>query len=167
MKKTSLLVVLVVVLALAAMGVAYGMWSETLNISGTVNTGTVNAEFSVGTISDNEIEGKDTAWCTSSLSNDGNTFYVTMNNGYPLYECYVTFDVHNVGSIPIHIHQPTFTGVPGELVVNFVDCYDQDTQLHTSQAAYCTLKVKVLQSASQGSTYNFSGTVFAHQYNEE
>lgn len=37
--------VLLLVLALATLGVGYGLWSKILFIQGTVNTGTVNAEF--------------------------------------------------------------------------------------------------------------------------
>ena len=36
---------IILVIALALMGVGYALWSETLTISGTVNTGEVDVEF--------------------------------------------------------------------------------------------------------------------------
>jgi len=39
--------VMLLVLALASLGMGYGLWSKVLTIDGTVNTGEVNAEFSL------------------------------------------------------------------------------------------------------------------------
>ena len=44
MKRLSILAI-VVIIALAAMGVAYGLWSKTLFVNATVNTGTVDAAW--------------------------------------------------------------------------------------------------------------------------
>jgi hypothetical protein len=167
-RKSLGLIALVLIIALASLGIAQGLWSETLNINGTVQTGTVNVELSMsGWTEDNEPANKDTATCTGALSDNNNTLTITISNAYPNYICYVkNMDVHNVGTIPVHVHQPVFTA-PAELTVELENCYAQDVQLHTNDAAYCNWKITVLQSAAQGSSYTFTGTIFAHQYNEE
>lgn len=157
---------LILVLVLASAGVAYGMWAETLTISGTVTTGTVNAELSIFDVWD--VETKPIGTCAAALSDTNNTLTVTVGTGYPLYECYVKFDVHNVGSIPIHIHQPVLVNPSSAfMTVSYQDCYAPDYQLHTGDTTYCTLKIVILQAAGQGATYTFGGTILAHQYNEE
>lgn len=167
-RKSFGMIALVLIIALASLGIAQGLWSETLNINGSVQTGTVDVQLSMsGWTVDNELTGKDTATCEWALSPDNNTLTITIKNAYPLYACYVkNMDVHNVGTIPVHVHRPVFIA-PDELTVSFDDCYLDDTQLHTGQAAYCNWKIEVKQIAAQGATYTFSGTIFAHQYNEE
>ncbi|MBI5945931.1 MAG: hypothetical protein HY864_16340 [Chloroflexi bacterium] len=157
---------LILVLVLASAGVAYGMWAETLTINGTVATGNVDAELSIFQVWD--VETKPIGTCAAVLSPDLNALTVTVGNGYPLYECYVKFDVHNVGSIPIHIHQPVLVNPSSTfMTVSYQDCYIQDYQLHTGDLTYCTLKIVILQAAGQSANYTFSGTILAHQYNEE
>jgi hypothetical protein len=51
---------MVLILALAGLGVGYGLWSKLLTIDGTVNTGTVNAIFDIAfTDDDNKIDNPD------------------------------------------------------------------------------------------------------------
>jgi hypothetical protein len=160
-------IAILLVIALATMGVAYGLWSKTLYIKGTVNTGNVDAELSIESVWD--VESKDVGTCEAALGSTyqtNDTLNITVGNGYPSYYCYVKFDVHSTGSIPIHIHQPVLD-VPSQLTVALQDCYAQDTQLHFSEKAFCTLSIHVEQEAAQNSSYGFSGTVFVHQFNEE
>jgi len=157
-------VAMLLVIALAAMGLVYGLWSETLTINGTVGTGSVDAAFS--NVETWDEETKPVGTCDAVLSADGNTLTVTINNGYPSYLCYVHFWVTNVGSIPIHVHLPTFSA-PNELEVELYKCYDEEQQIHSGAAYDCYFTVHVLQSAAQNSSYNFSGSIFAHQWNEE
>jgi hypothetical protein len=35
------------------------------------------------------------------------THEVTVANGYPSFNCFIKWDVHNTGTIPIHIYRPT------------------------------------------------------------
>lgn len=180
-------IVLILVLALAAVGVGYGLWSKTLFLHGVVNTGNVDAELSIERILEDEdeevpaqqdlprdpddtIEGKDIADCRAELSatnqlND--TLTITIEEGYPSFDCWVTFDVHSTGSVPIHIHRPVFDPIPPEITVVTEECYAEDTQLHFSERAFCTLRIHVEQIAEQNASYTFWGTVFVHQYNEE
>jgi hypothetical protein len=188
--------IILMVLALASVGVGYGLWSETLLINGVVNTGTVDAALSIvevdqswnfndGTIGngvndDNEAEGKDVAECVATMI-DENTMQVTITNGYPLFNCFVRWGVTNEGTIPLHVYQPdyfigsTFYGTWGigtietaELHINGwpYDCYTDPYQLHPGETEYCNLHVNIKQAAAQGATYSFQLKVFARQWNE-
>lgn len=161
---------MVLIVALAVVGVGSALWSKVLYIEGTVATGNVDAELSF--FDAFEPEEKDVGTCEGRLGDtnqENDTLFVEIGNAYPSYECWLTFDVHNIGTIPIHIHQPVFdlTGLGDVVEFDVLECYPQDWQLHTEQFALCTLRVHILQEAEQGADYTFSGTVFVHQYNEE
>lgn len=65
--------VIVLIVALAAIGVGYGLWSQSLFIRGRVSTGTVSAEFTHaftdddGRVDDPALDGGDTADCTINV----------------------------------------------------------------------------------------------------
>jgi hypothetical protein len=169
--------------SLALVGVAYGLWSKTLKISGTVNTGSVDAVLSLTKIEEDEdteagtqeddrdpdqtIEGKDVASCRAVLSDLRDELTITIDKGYPSFDCWVTFDVHSTGTIPVHITQPVIKNpTPARVTVAIEDCYDEGWQLHTSERAYCTLRIHIEQAAEQNTVYTFSAEVTARQYNE-
>jgi hypothetical protein len=108
---------------------------------------------------------------------------VTVGNGYPSYECYVTWNVENLGTIPVHVYPPEWDDAydmplpcanPGtEVEYPFTwtwgtDCWDPWVQLHTDDMAYCTLMIHVEQCAEENNTddYEFHFKVEARQYNE-
>ncbi len=63
--------VMVLVVALAMVGVGYGLWSKTLFIEGTVNTGRVNVAFTAAFTDDDDVvddpakDSQDTASCVA------------------------------------------------------------------------------------------------------
>ena len=108
MKKLMILT-MVAIMSLGLLGVGYALWSETLHINGTVSTGNVGVELSGPVIIEwgpGEALKPTIANCAGVLSADGNSITVTVTNAYPSYECYVIFDVHGVGNVPAHVHQP-------------------------------------------------------------
>jgi hypothetical protein len=130
---------MVLIIAVAALGVGYGLWNEFLYIEGTVETGEVNAMFWLPDdyMEDNETPEKDTATCTAEVVDSGqdddpdtDQLNVAIDTGYPSYECWITFGVVNNGNIPIHIYQPELDPVPDALTVAFDNCYDDDAQIH-------------------------------------
>jgi predicted ribosomally synthesized peptide with SipW-like signal peptide len=103
---------LVLVIALALLGVGYALWSETLTITGTVQTGEVDVEFSQYPAEECiDIQGVLTcpeppekaaaanctvAWsntATDPNDNGANLLEVTVTGMYPSYHCKVSFDV--------------------------------------------------------------------------
>jgi hypothetical protein len=149
--------------------------------------GSGSGEFSIGQDCDGdgelnddmELEGKDIADCNVTLitrsppdlDNPGSQLMqVTIDNAYPSFNCFVRWDIHNNGTIPIKIHSPQYN-VPNPSVLHVngwpPPCYANDTQLEPSEVAYCSLHVHVNQPAEMDTDYTFSVEVFAHQWNEE
>jgi hypothetical protein len=121
-----LVLVLVLIVALTAMGVSYGLWSKTLTIEGTVKTGEVNAKW-LGAIctefnswpnlpSDpedyGEAEGKEVGSFLVKVNQvDNQILNFSLENAYPSYavNCEVEFEV--TGTIPVIVRGTTI--VPG------------------------------------------------------
>lgn len=156
-----------IVVMLAMVGVGSALWSEVMDIGGLVQTGDVDVEFSLLDPPTFENDhGKDVADCSAVLSD--NLLEVVIGGGYPSYECWVPFDVHNVGSVPVHVYHPQWLVVPPTEAVTFsvVDCYEEDTQLHQDDEVFCTLYIHVEQEAEQNTPYEFLGVLEARQFNE-
>lgn len=180
------LLLMALVVALAAIGVASALWSKTLTVDGSVSTGTVDMTLVYGGSYENEtyVENnlKDVASCTAGwVGDNSDELVVRVENGYPSFECWAEFEIMNTGTIPIHIYQPdlTINAGPDELTVELLDapytlpdnvvvdaCYADDTQLHAGDVAYCAMYIHVEQGAMQDHTYTFTGTIEGRQYNE-
>ena len=76
---------LVLTLCLAAIGVGYGHWTNTLDIQGTAQTGEMDVGFLNAVATDNEDPGEDTALTNVTLIDWDN------------------FEVHNHGSVPVKV----------------------------------------------------------------
>jgi len=122
-----------VMMALMVTGISYGMWSKTLYINGTVETGKVDAELHAiesnddgfGAVTETEDpsecgtwtwKGWDTKWewsgsrynknvgeCTISAEGGVQELTVTLTNAYPYYCPSVAYVIKNTGSIPVKI----------------------------------------------------------------
>jgi hypothetical protein len=202
-------VVLILVLALASIGIGYGLWAETLTIRGTVYTGDVDLEltgpveiddgndFNDGKLGNgvwdmDEAEGKDVGLCYARLL-DQYTMEVVVENAYPYYNCFIRYDVHNAGSIPIHLFGPDYfydvdddgivedseffgTGGPGvyftidtdEIHINtFPDCdFVDGQQVHPSEWGYCDLHISLYQAAAEKDVHRFQVRWWGRQWNE-
>ena len=125
MKKIGLLC-LALVLALGALGVGYASWTDTIFVTGTVNTGTVSLGFSkileseVDEFEDKEvgsISGQLTGAVLCQIDYAGVPRDVrekaefTMLNAYPCYETAVVVDVASCGTVPVIIDGLTITMV--------------------------------------------------------
>ncbi|MGB9801058.1 MAG: hypothetical protein ACPLUL_13285 [Thermanaerothrix sp.] len=176
------LAILLIVL-LAGLGVAYGLWSETLTISGTVNTGEVDVGFSgpwvaewveVNGTPQLEPKGKDEAakcYATaidSDLTSDGKeTIKVTVKGAYPSYHCLVKFDISNLGTVPVHISRPKAgEGTPSWVKASA--CYPEWYQLHAQEKAWASILIHFTNKdgVNENSEYTFTFTIEARQWNE-
>lgn len=92
-------------LAVASMSVAFGLWSKVLTIEGTVHTGNVDAVwFFSDTCEEPEAEGKDVGSATiRTHPDDQEILILEVENAYPSYlvDCQIHFA--NKGNIPIKI----------------------------------------------------------------
>jgi predicted ribosomally synthesized peptide with SipW-like signal peptide len=182
---------LILVIALAAVGVGYALWSETLTITGTVTTGEVDVEFSQYPVEEcvdvNGVltcpeppEKADVANCVAewlgpdndSEGDDGSDLLqVTVTGMYPSYHCKVSFDVTSTGNVPVHVWLPEPTGDNPEWVAtDFDTCYEDGVQLHQDQSTDpCTIDIHFNndQAPPEGSSRTFGWTILATQYNED
>ena len=165
---------LISVLALASTGVSYALWSETININGTVTTGSVNIEFRNIVCGDSEIPEKDAASYIEAIPDkvDGNTLVVTIHDAYPCITYTVDFDLYCAGNVPVH-----FTGFdinygncdPSWITFTGLDALDYrygGPQMHQYDSAPGKITIHLDNTATQGTTYTFSATATAGQYNE-
>lgn len=163
------------ILALGMSGLAYAHWSETLTISGTVDTGTVDVAWSEVTSWDTEPPEKDVSGiiCWIDLV-DTNLLHVEVYNAYPCIDYYNVVDIHCVGSVPVHLYE-VFVSPPDPTAVEVTISYwldpectlpaDLPVQLHTCELIFVQIHVHVLQEAIPGHTYTFTAEIDAVQWN--
>lgn len=161
------LLTIAVVLALALMGVAYALWSETLEIDGTVHTGEVNVAFQNASDNDNGIDpnyDKDVADCEVALGANGDSMTITITNGYPSYTCTVTYEFFNDGTIPVILNTVTEESDP-ELTITQTGP-SEGFQLDAGEHVTATIAIHVEQEAEELSDYSFSKSFWWVQWNE-
>jgi predicted ribosomally synthesized peptide with SipW-like signal peptide len=123
MKKRAILIV-GLALAIAAAGVAYAAWTDTLNTNAQINTGNVAVSWAANPTTDDPAGSNDpsnTIRCTGGncayetgaitrysrnvgqcdVVANGDTLTITIGNAYPSYHCSIHAAAVNSGSIPI------------------------------------------------------------------
>jgi len=105
----SVIGIFIALLLLASAGIAYAMWSETLKVNVTVNTGEVDVEWSSWECNDTGIDpgyDKDVGKCsvsdeTQDEEGDVIKLNITLDNAYPSYNVTILGEVDNIGTIPV------------------------------------------------------------------
>src|SRR6185369_8993289 len=97
-KSLPISIALILLIALSTLGLAYGAWSDTLNINGNVSTGTFDVRMDY-LYTDYEQVG-----CNPALSADGKTLTVTITNAYPGFHCGGGVSIKNLGTVPAKIN---------------------------------------------------------------
>jgi len=160
---------------------AFAMWSETLKINTTVNTGSVAVEFSKWACNDqgadpqlgepfNNSEHKDVAQCYVSAEKydeQGNVIKlnVTIVNAYPGYHAVVAMAIDNIGTIPVKLYNSSINYNGTDLAVSLTH-EGNSTQIHPGEHGTFYLTIDVLQSASENTQYTFEVTMTFAQWNE-
>jgi len=145
-------IVVVILLAMCAMGIAYGAWKDTPYIDGTVITGTWSLEITGASDSHDEI--------TTGYYN--NTLEITLNEAPALEEGQVyscSFTIANIGTIPIKIKEIEYSSIP-EGVNNITNSIVVGLQLddYDAQAGTVTFTVEPPDTVVSGSfTISFTG----------
>lgn len=180
---------IILAIALAFLGVGYALWSETLTIEGTVETGEVDVEFSAGPVEEcvdvsgvltcpEPPEKADAANCTvewlgpSDDSDGKDQLQVSVTGMYPSYHCKVSFDVTSTGSVPVHVWLPEPVGdIPEWVATNFEDCYKAGFQLHQDVSTpECTIDIHFTNDQAppeNDGPFTFGWTILATQWNED
>jgi len=175
-KMTAIFAILMI--ALMAVGVSYALWSKTIYIEGTVNTGTFDAIF----------EGPYTSSATYLLNNiptpvppekltgitvtvdthppDDEILLVTIDGLYPCITIHIDYFIKNAGTVPWIVNKvtPDITGFPGTVTVTPPDLVGKQVDGGASISA--DLEVHIDNRAEQSHTYTFSVTIEVVQWNE-
>jgi hypothetical protein len=158
------MITVILLVALALMGVAYGAWTDRLNIGGTVNTGKLSVSF------DNSENGvlyaSGTSTCDQEFSADGKSVTLTLTNGFPGFDCPLPLDIVNNGSINVKLSQPTLLWGDSNWV-SMAPLSGSDLSPYNyimpGQHAYTSLDVVVPDNAAQNATGTFSFKIDASQ----
>jgi len=145
-------------MALGVMGVAYGHWSKTLDITSTLETGTMSANVSCcDGCTDSEIS-------CNVVSNDELQF--TVNNADVDFHYYCDFNIANTGTIPVKIQSITKSGVPGTVTADItgVEVGDQIEQ-EGADGDTVTGTVDVYLAASTSQPFTFTVEIEVVQWN--
>ena len=183
------------VLALATVGVVFGLWSKVLTVEGEVHTGTVHASWDVAICSEfhpwplsfgsvnGEFEGKDVG-STSVFPDpsDNNLLHLVIENGYPSYSVDCEVEYKNDGTIPFIIRgfgieatSPNLTNCSLTGDQNKTLACDQLTvilidgigsQIHPGESVASSVRVHVEQAADQDTLYSFAIKFCVAQWNE-
>jgi len=160
-----------VLLLVAVVAGAVAMWSDTLKINATIETGEVKVKFSTfECVEEPEAEGKDVGSCTVvGEIFDGEEMpvklKVTVSNAYPSYHVIVYFTVDNVRSIPVKLFSYEFVGVDAEALDVWL-VIPEDTQIDPGYSSPYELHIHVKQDAAENSTYTFELELTFAQWNE-
>ncbi|MHC1601461.1 MAG: hypothetical protein ACXQTB_03855 [Candidatus Nezhaarchaeales archaeon] len=163
-------VFMITALALLFMGGSYAMWSETLKINVTVNTGEVDVEWSAWSVSESD-HGKpwvaNTSVWVEKYDDEGDAIKlaVEMNDTYPCYWANITLIVDNVGTIPVKLYDHNISGV-NTTALNVTLDIPTNTQIDPGENATYILRIHVLQNATEDTTYKFNVTLVFAQWNE-
>lgn len=101
-----------VVGVVATMGLGFALWSETLDVTATVDTGELNMRFvavSLSEVADNAAPG-DADCAGGGLMQQGNKAKVTFTDAYPGYSCILTTVVRNLGTVDTVLTSAPVTG---------------------------------------------------------
>jgi len=162
----------VLIIGLAVMAASYAQWTETLNVSGSVATGSLDAGFSACSCSDSDGDGVYAGEGIVSCElkdNDGDgdneLAEISITNAYPGYKATCTLTIMNTGSIPLHVKSVNINNPnPDELSVSITDdptC----TILDAGETVTFGVEALVTENAAEESDYSFTVTVDIEQFN--
>lgn len=174
-KMTAIFAALMVALMLA--GVSYALWSKTIAIEGTVNTGTFDAIFEgpytwsatylvkdvVTPVPTEKLTG---ITVTANNSADPETLVVTIDGLYPCITIQIDYKIKNNGDVPWVVNSvvPDISVFPGTVTVTPLDL--KGTQVDAGISIPADLEVHINNTALQTTTYTFSVTIEVWQWNE-
>lgn len=159
MKKITL-IAMTLVLALGLAGVGYALWSDSLYLEGTVNTGDIGLVWTQGEPWDTEIPEKDVSWGFCEII--GNTLYITVTDAYPSIYYHFPIDLHGVGSVPVHTLMTVINGNPDWVQLPNLT----GMQIHEGDDWFGEIVIHLDNSALENTQYTFSVQLDYWQYNE-
>jgi len=141
---------------------SYALWTQTLYIDGTIETGAISAEWIIQNCHDNEPVEENISDISATV--EESTLHVMISNAYPTIVYTVEFEIYNTGSIPLLIYQfPIDTAIPGIISITNVS----DQQLLPRANIEGNITIELNDSAQPQTTYYFQVIYTLYQWNEE
>jgi hypothetical protein len=163
MKKIGL-IILVVVMAMGAIGAGYAAWQQTLNIGGSVNAATFDVNFTTATASTAPTGGTSTAVISVPGPTSGKTATITVTNAYPGYTGTYALTVTNNSSIPVTL---ALSGPTGDTLNLFSATTNPTGAIAASGTFTYTITVAIPNTwtgvANSGASENVAYTILASQ----
>ena len=146
------------ILALAILGIVYGLWSKTLTIEGVADIGFTNADFVAASTNDppGTIDPgyeKDVASCIAQVADDERVTLV-INGAFPSYTCTFTTTIKNMGTLPERREALEFDVPPVLTVIELTDL--TGVVLDPGESDVEAFTVHLEQEAQQGASYVFN-----------
>jgi len=183
--RASVFTFLVLLGFLGAIAVGNGLWSKTLLANGLVETGDVNAVWGpvstddAGTTADpcSPRPGPNCpatpvhiATCSYVSGIGSDTASAQITGAYPGYECTITGNISNVGSVPFNIagaHLVINNGNENGLAAAGSCTLPSNLQVDPANMSPVSCKVHVTAAAQDGVTYYFALETCVAQWNED
>ena len=158
MKKTSILI-LVLVLALGAIGVGYAAWSQTLEISGDVTAASFAVDITNATTPTVPTEGT----ASAVIDAGGKSVALTVGNAYPGWSGDFVITVTNSSTIPVEV----LVAETGDSEGLFSISPDTTQSIASGSPRDYTVSVSIPTSwdddSNQGATFSVLYTLTANQ----
>lgn len=178
--KKAVIVAMAVLIALALVGIGYALWSETLWVDGSVQTGTLDVGITPDGTYDTEPPEKDVSYMTIDSMTSHEGVYCQIFNAYPSIDYYAYFQLANLGTVPFHtLWTPLGSNLPAgaTLEIQLIDYNDVDGdlvyyedisgwQFHGGDTAWCRVHVHLDNDAEEGAYYSFTNNLDVYQWNE-
>jgi predicted ribosomally synthesized peptide with SipW-like signal peptide len=157
------IIVMILMMALAALGVGYAWWTEQLTTTGTIQTGSINVKLENATTS--EFDPLDVASCSTNISGDGKSISVVITDAYPAYTCSIKFNLINVGTIPAKITNVNLPVDNDGYGVEPSGALVSKPVLAPGKPEGATFFVRVKPGAAQSANYQFDFSIEVTQGN--
>ena len=154
---------MLLIIALAALGVGYAWWTEQIMASGTIQTG--NFDVHMDNASTAEDDPLNAAICSLSFSDNGKIMGISVQNGYPGYSCRILFDLNNHGSIPTKVIDVHYTNGEDDFEISSFGALSSKPLLYPAVPVSAELLVKLLPDAEPKTTYRFDLSIDIAQGN--
>ena len=153
MKKKSIVIALVLIIASAGIGTSFSIAVGAFNTNGTIGYN-YDVRFISISYSDNEVSYNVATGSAHIIAN--NISQVTISNAYPGYIAYVDFIMANVGSDPILLDELLISGYNTDALDIQVDGVVLGTFLLPRESTDGQLIIEVLDDASMDTSYPFN-----------
>lgn len=150
------ILIMIMMMALAVLGVGYAWWTEELSASAAVQTGSIDVRMGNPLVA--EVDPLDVAECTPGFSEDGKALAIAIENAYPSYVCKISFELTNHGTVPAKIAGVSLPLVNDDLGVLPLNALVSRPMLNPAAPVQADVLIRVRPEAAQNvsATFDFS-----------